>query len=44
MRRCSRKHEDIVFYGFIATKAYNLKRITNVLGAAKLTKELLHAR
>jgi len=28
----------------IATMAYNLKRITNVLGAAKLTKELLHAR
>jgi transposase len=27
----------------IATMAYNLKRITNVLGAAKLTKELLHA-
>ena len=28
----------------IATMAYNPKRITNVLGAAKLTKELLHAR
>jgi hypothetical protein len=28
----------------IATMAYNLKRITNVLGAAKLTQELLHAR
>jgi hypothetical protein len=28
----------------IATMAYNLKRITNFLGAAKLTKELLHAR
>ena len=27
----------------IATMAYNLKRITNVLGAAKLTKALLHA-
>jgi transposase len=27
----------------IATMAYNLKRITNVLGAAKLTKILLHA-
>jgi transposase len=27
----------------IATVAYNLKRITNVLGAAKLTKALLHA-
>ena len=27
----------------IATMAYNLKRITNVLGAAKLTKKLLHA-
>jgi hypothetical protein len=27
----------------IATMAYNLRRITNVLGAAKLTKELLHA-
>ena len=26
----------------IATMAYNLKRITNVLGAAKLTKTLLH--
>jgi len=28
----------------IATTAYNLKRIKNVLGAAKLTRELLHAR
>ena len=28
----------------IATMAYNLKRIMNVLGAVKLTKELLHAR
>ena len=27
----------------IATMAYNLKRITNVLGAAKLTQELLHS-
>jgi transposase len=27
----------------IATMAYNLKRITNVLGAANLTKALLHA-
>jgi hypothetical protein len=27
----------------IATMAYNLKRITNVLGAAKLTMALLHA-
>jgi hypothetical protein len=27
----------------IATMAYNLKRITNVLGAAKLTKALRHA-
>jgi hypothetical protein len=27
----------------IATMAYNLKRITNLLGAAKLTKALLHA-
>jgi transposase len=27
----------------IATMAYNLKRITNVLGATKLTKTLLHA-
>jgi hypothetical protein len=27
----------------IATMAYNLKRITNVLGAAKLTKALLRA-
>lgn len=27
----------------IATMAYNLKRITNVLGAAKLTRALLHA-
>jgi len=27
----------------IATMVYNLKRITNVLGAAKLTKALLHA-
>jgi hypothetical protein len=26
----------------IATMAYNLKRITNVLGAAKLTKALHH--
>ena len=28
----------------IATMAYNLKRITNFLVEAKLTKELLHAR
>jgi transposase len=28
----------------IATMAYNLKRITNVLGSAKVTNELLHAR
>ncbi len=28
----------------IATMAYNLKRITNVLGTVKLTKELLQAR
>ena len=28
----------------IATMAYNLKRITNVLGAVKLTNELLHAK
>ena len=28
----------------IATMAYNLKRITNVLGAAKLTNELRHAK
>jgi len=28
----------------IATMAYNLKRMTNVLGAAKVTNELLHAR
>jgi hypothetical protein len=28
----------------IATMAYNLKRITNVLGAAKLMKTLLHTR
>jgi hypothetical protein len=27
----------------IATMAYNLKRITNVLGAANLTKALIHA-
>jgi transposase len=27
----------------IATMAYNLKRITNVLGAATLTQALLHA-
>ena len=27
----------------IATMAYNLKRITNVLGAAKLTEALHHA-
>jgi transposase len=27
----------------IATLAYNLKRLTNVLGAAKLTKALRHA-
>ena len=27
----------------IATIAYNLKRMTNVLGAGKLTKTLLHA-
>ena len=27
----------------IATMAYNLKRITNLLGAAKLTQELLHS-
>jgi hypothetical protein len=26
-----------------ATMAYNLKRVTNVLGAAKLTKALMHA-
>jgi hypothetical protein len=28
----------------IATMAYNLKRITNVLGAAKLTKTLLNTQ
>jgi hypothetical protein len=28
----------------IATMAYNLKRIMNVFGVVKLTKELLHAR
>ena len=27
----------------IATMVYNLKRVTNVLGAAKLTQALLHA-
>jgi hypothetical protein len=27
----------------IATMAYNLKRITNLLGAAKLMQELLHS-
>jgi len=28
---------------FLATMAYNIKRITNVLGATKLTEALYHA-
>jgi hypothetical protein len=46
MRRCPRGSEDIFVYGgahteiSLATMAYNLKRMVNILGAHRLAKAL----